>query len=420
MEWVGSAWGIVVALAAGIAIGLLVRRRAPTAVRTLNEDAVEIARLRSQVQQLQGRYHAQLEFFVNFPEVVKSLTAALTQEQVISACSRSISALLHTRQLAILLAESRTHLRVVDGAGFPVELRGQLSCPVGDAGLVDLLAQRGVSSVSDHPVAAAFLQRHELPAELATSIWYGEQQTGLILVARPSGEPQVVRRTLAMIADLTGVGLQAARQVSQIRDEAETDALTGLANRRSLLVRVNLELQRSRAYQSRTSLVMIDVDHFKHYNDHCGHAAGDQVLRLVAQLAVSATRRTDLVARYGGEEFTVVLSGADRDQAYRHADRIRRTIAGHPFPQGERQPGGRLSISMGVATWPDDADDADALFEVADRALYRAKESGRNRVVLYDRTIDVDRETGPKQEVAEPAASAAAAAPGDPSPPSQP
>jgi diguanylate cyclase (GGDEF)-like protein len=381
----------IICLGAVVAISVILlvssrKKSAPQRLKLLEGDQ-ELALLKGQMRQLEERYQTQLEFFVSFPEVVKALTAALTFEQVTSACSRGITALLHTRSIAILLAESDCRLRLTDGTGFPSELRNNFSCGVGEAGLVGVLALRGVSSLSEHPAAQAFLREIALPVELAMPIWHGNHQLGLILVARTIGEPQVTRRTLAMLADLTGVGLDAARQVSQIRDEAENDPLTGLANRRTLLTRITHELQRSLSYHSRTSLAMIDVDHFKHYNDHNGHAAGDAVLRSVARLAASVTRRTDLVARYGGEEFTVVLSGASRDQGFRHAERIRSTIAVHPFEGGKAQPLGIVSISVGLATFPDDAESVESLFEAADQALYRAKNGGRNRVVLYDKAM---------------------------------
>jgi two-component system, cell cycle response regulator len=115
-------------------------------------------------------------------------------------------------------------------------------------------------------------------------------------------------------------------------------------------------------------------------NNKNGHPARDEALRSVARLIAATTRRTDLVARYGGEEFCVVLCGADCGQALQHAERLRRVIADHEFQHGAHQPLGRVSISIGVATFPDDAREVQTLFEAADQALYRAKREGRNRV----------------------------------------
>ena len=300
-----------------------------------------------------------------------------------SACSRAISALLNTHSISIFLAESRSDLILMDGAGFPDHLRRKLTLPVSPSGLVDVLTYRGVSLLKDHPIALEHLRHHRLPDQLAMPIWYGSHQLGLIVIANPRGEAEVTNRILAMLADLTGVALHAAKKVSRIQGEADTDALTGLANRRALKERVTLEIQRSLSYQTSMSLAMIDVDHFKKYNDQNGHSAGDQVLKGVASLAAGTTRKTDMVARYGGEEFTVVMGGANKSMAAQHAERIRRTIAEQPFPHAETQPLGCLSISVGIASLPDDATTMEELFEKADQALYEAKRKGRNQVVVY-------------------------------------
>jgi len=284
----------------------------------------------------------------------------------------------------------------VDGAGFPPEHRNQLSLGIGEVGLMDLLAGRAVASLGDHPAARQHLAARGLPAELAVPLCHGDEVLGLILVAETGDDQHLARRLLVMLADLTAVALHAARLVGEIRRAAEQDALTGLANRRTLMARVQQELQRCASYGSRSSLAMIDVDHFKQYNDRNGHGAGDVLLRTLAGLLAGSTRRTDLVARYGGEEFTVVLSGADRQQALQHAERIRGAVSGHAFAAGASQPLGHVSISVGVATFPDDATTVEALFKAADGALYQAKHGGRDRVVPCgaERTLGAARQAG--------------------------
>jgi diguanylate cyclase (GGDEF)-like protein len=169
---------------------------------------------------------------------------------------------------------------------------------------------------------------------------------------------------------------------SRLAQLAVTDGLTGLYNHRHFHERLSLEAERSGRNGLPLSLLMIDVDHFKHYNDQHGHPAGDEVLRQVARLLTDGRRANDLVARYGGEEFSIVLVETTKFTAAKLAERLRERIAAHPFPHAEAQPGGSMSVSVGVATLPDDADDAVALVRVADVALYGAKRAGRNRVVL--------------------------------------
>jgi len=357
-------------------------RRQTGSDRAPARDPLELGRLHNRIRELERQYHAHMEFIVNFPETVRSLTAALTVEQVLSACSRAVTAMLMTRQIGIFLRQNEG-LLLVDGAGFDPDLRGHLCLPLSDHGLIGLIEDRGVASLTGHPIAEGVLRQHALSWDTAVPLWHGERFMGLLLVAGATGERKMVQRILAMLADLTSVGLNAASQVSQIRDEAERDALTGLPNRRTLMKRVERESQRARSYGSSLSLAMIDVDHFKSFNDTHGHAAGDEVLRQAARLLHANTRRTDLVARYGGEEFTIVLCGADGEQAAQHAERVREAVAGHEFTNEAGQPLGRVTISIGIATYPVNSKSVTGVFEAADRGLYQAKQEGRNRVVVY-------------------------------------
>jgi diguanylate cyclase (GGDEF)-like protein len=164
---------------------------------------------------------------------------------------------------------------------------------------------------------------------------------------------------------------------------AETDGLTGLHNHRSLQQHLQREIERSKRNHLPLSLLMIDVDHFKQYNDRHGHPAGDEILRQLARLMDADRRTNDLCARYGGEEFVMLLVDTGKHTAAHVAERLRRHVATHDFPHADTQPGGRLAISVGVASYPTDATCAAELVEAADQALYQAKRQGRNRVALY-------------------------------------
>lgn len=159
----------------------------------------------------------------------------------------------------------------------------------------------------------------------------------------------------------------------QVRRESVTDALTGLANRRAFEARLVQEVERSQRYGTPLSLLMIDVDDFKDYNDAFGHPAGDGVLKQLAELLFSSARASDLVTRYGGEEFAVIVPETEAHGALFLAERCRRTTELVHWPHRG------VTVSVGVASMPPCGKDGMDLLEAADRALYRAKGRGGNR-----------------------------------------
>jgi len=158
-----------------------------------------------------------------------------------------------------------------------------------------------------------------------------------------------------------------------------TDSLTGLSNHRSLMQRLDQEVARFKKDKRGFSVLVGDVDHFKQYNDAFGHPAGDEVLQRIAEIMRESTRKNDCCARYGGEEFVIVLPDTSAADALDTAEHIRARVAAKKFS------GRKMTLSIGVATFPDDADDAEAIIAVADEALYQAKREGRDRTVRAHR-----------------------------------
>jgi diguanylate cyclase (GGDEF)-like protein len=182
-------------------------------------------------------------------------------------------------------------------------------------------------------------------------------------------------------AELARANTKLAEANEQLEQLANTDPLTALANRRSFQETLSFELRRSKRTHSPLSVLMIDVDHFKTYNDANGHPAGDQVLVQIAKILRETLRNTDVVSRYGGEEFTILLPDTAAEPAKAVAQKLRDTVRSYPFPgAGESQPEGRVTISIGVATAPEDGDTTISIVIAADRALYVAKGLGRDQV----------------------------------------
>jgi diguanylate cyclase (GGDEF)-like protein len=216
-----------------------------------------------------------------------------------------------------------------------------------------------------------------------------------LLIARPLGRLTTAAAKVAagdLTVELPGGGVGEvgyltrvfATLVSRLREresQAElerlsvTDALTGLYNRRHLMGTLATEVQRSRRLQRPFSVLLADVDHFKHYNDTHGHPAGDVALAKIAEILRKTTRGVDCVARYGGEEFFVILLETTVGTAAIVAERIRGEVASEKFA------GGKVTISIGVAECPSHGDTPESLIESADAALYEAKDGGRDRVV---------------------------------------
>jgi diguanylate cyclase (GGDEF)-like protein len=213
-----------------------------------------------------------------------------------------------------------------------------------------------------------------------------------VVLAEPPGTRIGVELVLALVFLVTSLfgcvvlgrirhqrlALAAAR--ADLARLVNTDPLTELPNRRQFATVFGAEVARVERYGGSFSLGVLDCDNFKSYNDSHGHPAGDEALVELAGLLREQLRASDSVARLGGEEFAVLLVGVDKATAARVAERIRRRVAGHGFGAG----GHALTVSIGIATAPEDAHDADELFRLADQALYAAKAQGRNRIALAE------------------------------------
>ncbi|MGI6225900.1 MAG: diguanylate cyclase [Peptococcales bacterium] len=173
----------------------------------------------------------------------------------------------------------------------------------------------------------------------------------------------------------------------EMANMAVTDELTKLYNVRYFRQRLTTEV--AKAYKSELSLLIIDIDHFKIYNDLFGHLEGDKVLRKIGAILKDSFRATDVVARYGGEEFSVILPEMNKEKAKEVADRIRVKIRETPIEGEEQLPGGKLTVTIGVASVPDDAKTAEDLIGIADDALYHGKYGSRDIVVTFGENSEI-------------------------------
>jgi len=180
-----------------------------------------------------------------------------------------------------------------------------------------------------------------------------------------------------MLAAWTALALENLKLAERVEKLAITDDLTQVYNYRFLKTALRREIRRASRFSQDLSLVMLDVDNLKAYNDRHGHLRGSFLLKRMAQLLSQNLRSFDLIAKYGGDEFTLILPQTAREGALVVAERMRTAVESSEFPLAPR---GAITISLGVSTYPHDATDGMGLIRVADQALYRAKQGGRNRV----------------------------------------
>ncbi len=207
-------------------------------------------------------------------------------------------------------------------------------------------------------------------------------------VCKPFDERELLARVDGMlrIKDMHDDVHRARKRLERL---AIRDELTGLYNYRYLQSRLDEEFKRAERYREPLSCAMIDIDHFKTFNDRFGHDVGDMVLRTIAERLLAAVREVDVVARYGGEEFLLVLPSTHLAGALTVADRVWRTVGEQPVTLGDERTE-RITVSVGVALYPSrGVASRDALLKAADRALYRAKEDGRDRICVFSESTYV-------------------------------
>jgi diguanylate cyclase (GGDEF)-like protein len=315
---------------------------------------------------------------------------------------REMRARLGFERIALFAADPAApgtlHARTVLDAA---DLAFDAGAPIEAAGAVARAVDARAACRGDDPTAdGALLDRLGVSAFAAAPLRGRGADLGVVVAdhgasGRPVTDEDV--EVLGMLCSALGlaaenVALAAAGE--KLSALAEKDDLTGINNRRHLLAEFQREIDRARRYGKPLSLVMVDVDHFKRWNDAHGHHVGDEVLKAVAQIITSVSRDIDVFGRYGGEEFVVVLPETPVDHAMVYAERLRATIEGQGASLSERHPGCALSVSVGVSSMNARGDDADRMIRRADAALYAAKRHGRNRVC-----VDVASRTPPSSFV---------------------
>jgi diguanylate cyclase (GGDEF)-like protein len=226
--------------------------------------------------------------------------------------------------------------------------------------------------------------------EFAVPMKVGSKTIGVLAVSGSKRRPFLAIRLLQFIASAAAQTYKSRSTLNRVRSEADLDSLTGILNKGALTQLLSEFAGDARKHGRPLSLFLFDLDHFKNYNDTNGHLSGDDCLRLVSRLVAERVRADDAFGRWGGEEFLLLLPGREPREACFVAEEMRQRIEEFPFPHGEEQPLGCVSISGGVACLPDHADDPEGVIGAADQALYAAKRAGRNRIEVAAETSLTD------------------------------
>ncbi|MFH1245651.1 MAG: diguanylate cyclase [Candidatus Omnitrophota bacterium] len=238
-----------------------------------------------------------------------------------------------------------------------------------------------VSKKVKDPVCASLKTDHFVTVPLKAK----DKTIGVILVDNIFTKKAITKddiRILTMFANQAGLAIENSHLYEKTVSLSHLDSLTSLTNHGRFQYLLSRELRNAAKMKKPLSLIMIDIDYFKNFNDILGHPSGDEVLLGIAKILKKTCRSTDIVARYGGEEFVIVLLDTNKQSAWELAERLRRLVESADFSGQEIQPQKNLTISLGLASFPEDAKDKSGLIAKADKALYDAKKAGKNQTCL--------------------------------------
>ncbi|MFP5503892.1 MAG: diguanylate cyclase [Candidatus Sericytochromatia bacterium] len=339
-------------------------------------------RLFLQVKQAHHELAAYNEQLRILQEVATRISSQIDLEQTLTLISQEIRRVVGYHDCMIFLLDDKTRMLDRQITADPFLPKTPLQLPL-DHGLIGLVA-REKETILKHDLALQAMDVGVLSgfrSLLAVPIQTEKQVLGVLALLHR--ETQVFQgsdeRLLKVLASQAAVAIKNAQLYRATQQLAVTDGLTKVYNRRYFEEQLASEIERARRHGHTTSLVILDVDHFKKFNDTHGHLLGDHVLQGVARVLQKSTRETDLVARYGGEEFVVILPETPPEDALMVAERIRRNIKAHPF-WGRQQTPLQVTASVGLVSDPAGLLELKPLIDQADTCLYQAKKQGRDRV----------------------------------------
>jgi len=320
-----------------------------------------------------------------FYDASKSLSQDLQVEQILQEILRYCREVSRFEMCSIcLMEEGEDKFTVAVAEGFPEGIRGK-TLPLGTDNWAGwILCKReeplaiNLRRGTGMPILDAREKLVDNTSFLGLPLRAKNRYCGVLLMTR-KGKPfsSDELEVLKNLCNLASVAIENARVYERTERLAATDSLTGLFNRRYFRRALERELSRGERGKGNVALIIMDIDHFKKLNDTYGHPRGDVVLKKIAEILQKVLRKGDVLARYGGEEFVILLPEASRQGTKDFAERVRKAVSSTPIhPGGPRK---KVTLSVGWALYPEDTEEMEELMELADRALYFAKDTGRNR-----------------------------------------
>lgn len=355
----------------------------------------KLSTLNSQINNLNELNARYFNFTQKLTDVVKQLYSSLSFDDLTSTVILLVKDIINTDTIEFYVFDTEKNiLKKTNQLG---KTTGEQVSYAPGEGLIGNAGKDGIIKVRGLSYKGVGLEDQGKTGDklsMAAPIHFKNKLLGVIGIGeikKPTGND---RNLLKMIADIASVVLINQSYLKEWKDESITDPLTGLYNRRYFFYMTLKYAEKSLKEDLPISVCLLDIDNFKHYNDTNGHQEGDRLLKEFSDLLTKSSRKGTIIARYGGEEFIVMLPGSTKEDALVYAERIKDTIVNHMFPHGDKQPLGFLSVSGGIASYPKDADTIERAIQLADAALYKAKNEGRNRMIIHKPVLFSDKSIG--------------------------
>ena len=386
---------LILAPLGGVLLGFLLAwgvRRSADATAAAETDHLKRANqeLSQEVIKVQQELSRKRDIATKIPMVVKRLSGRLSPDAVPAIGVRFAREFFHASQVGYFApAGNGDQFTLVEGVGFPLDWKGKVRLAADEGILAMCLQNKTITTREEYltsrtkwPTGIHSLEKNGISPDFVAPVTVNGNVVGLLVVASSIVQSRDEIPFVSMIAELLGNAYRHTTEIESVEYSASVDPLTKLFTRGHFAQRFETEIRRAKNYAHPLSLFLLDIDHFKNINDTYGHSAGDLILTKLGQILRQSVRSSDIAARFGGEEFVVMMLSAGKQQSLAFSENLRRIVESTEFRIPGQQSALQVTISGGVTTYPIDGESTIDLLRKADDALYEAKKTGRNRIVL--------------------------------------